>query len=139
MNVHPANCCWKHNKEIVGKSGLKASRPGSRIRAEAGPVGGLNKWGMHWAHADRHYARDSHHKRVLLKFDMPNTFNSLRRDSFLSVARVRTRGLYSLLWQAYSSQTRLFFGKEGFASEKGIQQGGPIGPSFFVLSVNEAA
>ena len=44
---------------------------------------------------------------------MCNAFNSLRRDSFLSVARVRTPGLYSLLWQAYSSPSRLFFGKEG--------------------------
>ena len=37
---HPANCCWKLIKEIVSKSGLKANRPGSRRRAEAGPVGG---------------------------------------------------------------------------------------------------
>ena len=49
------------------------------------------------------------HRRVLLKIDMRNAFNSLRRDSFLSVARVRTPGLYSLLWQACSSPTRLFF------------------------------
>ena len=72
------------------------------------------------AHAARRYARDCRHRRVLLKVDMRNAFNSLRRDSFLSVARVRTPGLYSLLWQAYSSPTRLFFGEEGFASESGI-------------------
>ena len=65
------------------------------------------------AHAARRYARDCRHRRVLLKIDMRNAFNSLRRDSFLSVARVRTPGLYSLLWQAYSSPTRLFFGEEG--------------------------
>ena len=78
-------------------------------------------------------------RRVLLKIDMRNAFNSLRRDSFLSVARFRIPGLYSLLWQAYSSPTRLFFGEEGFASETGIQQGDPIGPALFALSVNEAA
>ena len=70
---------------------------------------------------------------------MGNAFNSLRRDSFLSVARFRTPGLYSLLWQAYSSPTRLFFGEEGFASEMGIQQGDPIGPVLFALSVYKAA
>ena len=91
------------------------------------------------AHAARRYARDCRHRRVLLKIDMRNAFNSLRRDSFLSVARVRTPGLYSLLWQAYSSHTRLFFGEEGFASETGIQQGDPIGPALFALSVDEAA
>ena len=73
---------------------------------------------------------------VFLNIDMHNTFNSLRRESFLSVARVRTPGLYSLLWQAYSSQTRSF---EEFASETGIQQRAPIVPPFFALSVDEAA
>ena len=75
---------------------------------------------------------------VLLNIDMHNTFNSLRRESFLSVARVRTPGIYSLLWQAYSSQTRSFFSEEEFASETGIQQRAPIRPAFFVLSVDEA-
>ena len=55
------------------------------------------------------------------------------------MARVRTPGLYNLLWQAYSSPTRLFFGEEGFASETGIRQGDPIGPALFALSVDEAA
>ena len=91
------------------------------------------------AHLARRYIRDCGHRSVLLKIDMHNTFNSLRRESFLSAARVRTPGLYSLLWQAYSSQTRSFFGEEGFASETGIQQRAPIGPAFFVLSVDEAA
>ena len=91
------------------------------------------------AHAARRYARDCRYRRVLLKIDMRNAFNSLRRDSFLSVARVRTCGLYNLLWQAYSSPTRLFFGEEGFTSETGIQQGDPIGPALFALSVDEAA
>ena len=134
---HPANCCWKLIKEIVSKSGLKANRLGSRRRAEASPVGGLNERGMRGGSS--RYARDCRHRRVLLKIDMRNAFNSLRRDSFLSVARVRTPGLYSLLWQAYSSPTRLFFGEEGFASETGIQQGDPIGPALFALSVDEAA
>ena len=92
------------------------------------------------AHVVRRYARGCRHRRVLLKINIRNAFNSLRRDSFLSaVARVRTPGLYSLLWQAYSSPTRLFFGEEGFASETGIQQGDPIGPALFALSVDEAA
>ena len=90
------------------------------------------------AHAARRYVRDCRHRRVLLK-NMRNAFNSLRRDSFLSVARVRTPGLYNLLWQAYSFTTRLFFGEEGFASEKGIQQGDPIEPALIALSFDVAA
>ena len=91
------------------------------------------------AHAARRNVRDCRHRRVLLKIDMSNAFNSLRRDSFMSVARVRTPGLYSLLWQAYSSPNRLFFGDDDFASETGTQQGEPIGPALFALSVDEAS
>ena len=91
------------------------------------------------AHAARRYVKDCRHRRVLLKIDMRNAFNGLRRGSFLSVACVRTPGLYNLLWQAYSSPTRLFFGEEGLASETGIQQGDPIGPALFALSVDEGA
>ena len=83
--------------------------------------------------------RDCRNIKVLLKIDMRNTFNSLRKDSFLSVARVRTPGLYSLLWQANSSPIRLFFGEVEFASETCIQKGDPIGPTLFALSVDEAA
>ena len=90
------------------------------------------------AYATRRYARDCRYRRVLLKIDMRNPFNSLRRDSFLSVAHIRTPGFYSLLWQAYSSPTRLFFGEEFFSSETGIPQRNPIGPAFFALTVDEA-
>ena len=76
----------------------------------------------------RRYDRDYRHRRVLQKIDMRNEFNSLRRDSFLSVALVGTPGPYNLLWQAYSSPTRLFFGEEGFTSETGIQQGTQLDP-----------
>ena len=90
-------------------------------------------------HAARRYLRDCSHRRVLLKIDMRNAFNSLRRDKFLAVARSRAAGLYRLLWQAYSSPTKLFFGEEGLKSESGIQQGDPFGPALFALAVDEAA
>ena len=91
------------------------------------------------AHAARRYLRDCDHKRVLLKVDMRNAFNCLRRDSFLSVARSRAAGLYGLLWQAYSEPSSLFFGKDVLKSETGIQQGDPFGPALFALAVDEAA
>ena len=91
------------------------------------------------AHVARRYVRDCLHRRVLLKIGMRNAFNSLRRVLYLSVARVRTPGLNNLLWQGYSSSTRLFFGEERIALETGIQQGDPIGPALFAISVDEAA
>ena len=99
-----------------------ASRASSRRRAEAGPVEVLNQWGDARRQRIRPYAISGIVATgVLLKIDIHNTFNSLRRESFLSVVRVRTPGLYSLLWQAYSFQTRSFFSEEEFASETGIQ------------------
>ena len=107
-----------------------ASRPGSLRRAEAGLVGSLKEWGIRGGSAcgptlcqglspQKGPSEDG-------KIDMRNAINSLRRDSFLSVAHFRTPSLYNLLWQAYSSPARLFFGEEEFASETGIQQGIPI-------------
>ena len=94
-------------------------------------------WGLQLV--ARRYVWDCRISRVLLKIDMRNAFTSMRRDSFLSVARIRTPGIYSFLWQAYYSPNRLFFDHEGFASETGIQQGDPIGATLFALSVDEAA
>ena len=101
--------------------------------------GTTSGWCEAAVHAARPYVRDCRHRRVLLKINKCNAFNTLRRDSFLSVARVTTPALCSLLWQAYSSPTRLFFSEEGFASETGIRQGGTIGPALFALSVDEEA
>ena len=127
----------ENNQEIVSKSGLMASRPGFRRRAEAGPVEGLKfstSGGMLGGAAriptlcqglspQKGHSEDQH------------TFISLRRDSFLTVATFKTPGLYNLLWQAYSSQTRSFFDEDEFFSETGLS---PIGPAFFALLVDEA-
>ena len=76
---------------------------------------------------------------MLLKIDMRNAFNSLRRDSFLSAARERADSMYSLLWQAYAEPSKLFFGEEELSSETGIQQGDPFGPALFALAVDDIA
>ena len=88
-------------------------------------------------HATRRFLYDSERRRVLLKIDMRSTFNSLRRDTFLRVARVHSQGLYSLLWQAYSNSSVLFFGEDVLQSEEGIQQGDPFGPALFVLGLDD--
>ena len=90
-------------------------------------------------HAARRFVRNGEGGRVLLKVDMKNAFNCIRRDAFLSTARARVPGLYRLLWQAYSSSTALFYKDEIIRSETGIQQGDPFGPALFSMGVDEIA
>ena len=112
------------------------------LGAELRPVqlGFSTKGGCEAAvHAARRYVRDCFHKRVLLKLDMRNAFNCLRRDTFLTVARSRAPGVFKLLWQAYSEPSALFYGGELLRSATGIQQGDPFGPALFSLGIDEIA
>ena len=91
------------------------------------------------AHAARAYLTSCNHRRVLLKIDMRNAFNCIRRDTFLTAARNRAPGAFRLLWQAYSQPTDLYYGEEVLQSSTGIQQGDPFGPALFSLGVDEVA
>ena len=66
-------------------------------------------------------------------------FNSLRRDSFLTEARVRILGIHILVWQAYSSPTRLFMARRGLPQRQASAVRLNIGPGFFDLTVDGAA
>ena len=84
------------------------------------------------AHAAWRYVRDRRHRRGLVKIDKRNAFNNLRRDSFLSVTRVRIPGLYNLLWQAYSSPTRLFFVRKGLPQRQASSRETQLDPHSLV-------
>ena len=88
-------------------------------------------------HAARYYVDRCSHRRVLVKMDLKNAFNCLRRDAFLTAARDRAPELYRLLWQSYSGATSLFYGEETLESSTGIQQGDPFGPALFSLGVDQ--
>ena len=106
--LYGANECAIRKKDggirpiAVGSTIRKLSvKVGSRpvVRALGEELRPVQNWGSHTVGdarrqrmQPRRYVRDCRHRRVLLKIDMSNAFNSLRRDSFLSVARVRTPG-----------------------------------------------
>ena len=90
-------------------------------------------------HAARHFFENMTKNEVLVKIDMRNAFNAVRRDKLLSTVRQRAPSLYRLLWQAYSTPSSLFFGSVRIESATGLQQGDPCGPAVFSLVVDAAA
>ena len=77
--------------------------------------------------------------RVVVKVDVKNAFNSVRRDVILSRIRDRCPALYPMVYQAYASPTPLLFGDEKILSATGVQQGDPLGPLCFALAVDRCA
>ena len=90
-------------------------------------------------HATRRYLKCTRERRVILKLDMRNAFNTIRRDTFLTEARERIPTLYPLLWQAYAKPTALLFGDTIIPSATGLQQGDPVGPALFSLGVDSVS
>ena len=73
---------------------------------------------------------------VLVKVDIKNAFNSLRRDTLLRRVRQKCPELLPMVSHSYSVPTPLFFGDAVINSARGVQQGDPIGPLAFALAVD---
>ena len=89
-------------------------------------------------HSSRRFMETMESGDVMVKIDMKNAFNTIRRDTFLRVVRERAPGLYPLLWQAYSEPTPLYYGTVKMQSATGLQQGDPCGPAVFSLAIDSA-
>ena len=76
---------------------------------------------------------------ILVKLDMKNAFNTIRRDHFLKTCFLRAPTLYQLAHHAYAAPSDLLFGSDIIQSKTGIQQGDPLGPLLFALGVDEVA
>jgi hypothetical protein len=124
-------------RRLVTKAGLKPLSEALGEELRPVQLGFATKGGCEAAiHATRRYIDHIQGRRVILKIDMRNAFNTIRRDAFLKVARLRAPRLYPLLWQAYSSPSILHFGETAISSATGLQQGDPIGPALFSLGVD---
>ena len=77
--------------------------------------------------------------KVLVKLDIKNAFNTMRRDHFLEVCSSRAPSILRLASTAYATSSHLVIGNETILSETGVQQGDPLGPVLFAMAVDEIA
>ena len=72
---------------------------------------------------------------LLLKLDFRNAFNTLTRDKMLESVKDHAPELFSFIHAAYGEPSLLFCGQHTLLSAEGVQQGDPLGPFFFCLTI----
>lgn len=87
-------------------------------------------------HAARIYF-SSHHPRpkAVVKLDFRNAFNELNRDAMLKVIQKDFPLIYHYVFQCYSQPSDLFLGDDIILSQRGVQQGDPLGPALFAITL----
>ena len=86
-------------------------------------------------HATRRYMATMSDDSVLVKLDFSNAFNCLHRDRMLKTVADQMPCIYRFCWLSYSNATALKFGDSTIWSEEGPQQGDPLGPLLFCLTI----
>ena len=93
------------------------------------------------AEATVHSARSYIHRlgegKLMLKLDFQNTFNSIRRDIMLSHALEKAPSIFPLAFTSYCQPYLLLHGSHIIDSCEGVQQGDPLGPLLFCLTIHD--
>lgn len=88
-------------------------------------------------HAARTYLHQIQPGHLLLKVDFKNAFNCIRRDKMLEAVLSEAPGIFNFVYAAYNQPSLLFFGKHILDSAEGVQQGDPLGPLLFSLTIHQ--
>ncbi len=86
-------------------------------------------------HAARKFLSNLDPEHAIVKLDFSNAFNSIRRDSMLEAIRSHAP-IYPLVHTAYSAPSVLRWGDRTISSGEGVQQGDPLGPLLFCLTLH---
>jgi hypothetical protein len=119
-----AKCAVKYALQALGESLLP-------FQLGVGVSGGCEAA----VHATRRFIADMPDDFVVAKLDFSNAFNSVRRDIMLKAVADYLPQLYRFCHLAYSQPSLLKFGRHFIMSEEGAQQGDPLGPLLFCLTI----
>jgi hypothetical protein len=86
-------------------------------------------------HACRRYMESMPADHVIVKLDFSNAFNCIHRDAMLHAVRQHIPEIYSFCHLAYNDNTVLKFGNSSIMSQEGCQQGDPLGPLLFCVTI----
>ena len=87
-------------------------------------------------HAARIYLYNLQPDNVLLKLDFRNAFNCIGWDKMLKSVEELAPELFPLVYFVYSEPSTLFWGDKLVQSSEGVQQGDPLGPLLFCLTIH---
>jgi len=87
-------------------------------------------------HATRRFIADMPDDWVVAKLDYSNAFNSISRDSMLAAVHSSVPELDAFCCLSYEEPSILRYGRREILSSEGVQQGDPLGPLLFSLTLH---
>ena len=87
-------------------------------------------------HSVRRYLQYLTPDMAILKLDFSNAFNSIRRDTMLKVVEKLAPELSLFIHSSYSVPSTLFWEESSLQTAEGVQQGDPLGPLLFCLTLH---